>query len=144
MLKWEVFEELCSCWPVMADLFATSANHYCSLYFSPFHSLQALGTDAFLHSRDNLLMYTFPPQVIRKLRSSSGVLMTLVAPYWPQRLWFPDLLDLAVDRPIALPHCPDLLRQPHFHRRHLGIHRLSLHAWRLSSDLPELQVSPRV
>ena len=67
--------------------------------------------------------------------------MTLIALHWPQRPRFPDLLDLAVDRLIALSHCPDLLRQPHFHRRHLGIRRLSLHAWRLSSDLPGLQDS---
>ena len=30
----------------------------------------------------------------------------------------------------------DLLRQPHFHRFHLGVSRLCLHAWRLSSDSP--------
>ena len=69
--------------------------------------------------------------------------MTLVAPYWSQRPWFPDLLDLAVDRLVALPICPDLLRQPHFHRRHLGIRRLSLHAWRHSSDLSGLRDSPQ-
>ena len=106
------------------------------LFISPFHDPQALGTDAFLHSWDGLLVYAFPrwaliPQVLKKLHSSSGVLMTLITPYWPQGPWFPDLLDLMVDRPVALPSCPDLRRQPHFHRRHLGIHRLSLHAWRL-------------
>ena len=100
-----------------------------------FHDLQALGTDAFLHSWDSLLAYGFPPwalipQVLRKLCSSFGVLMTLIAPYWPQRPWFPDL-NLVVDSPVALPSCPNLLNQPHFHRRHLGIHRLSFHTWRL-------------
>ena len=64
-------------------------------------------------------MYTFPPWsriplVLRKLRSSSGVLMTLVAPFWPQRLWFPDLLDLVVDGSISLPVCRVLLRSPLF------------------------------
>ena len=142
----EVFNDLQRRWPVMMDLFVTSANRCCSLYFSPFHDPQALGTDALLHSWDHLLVYAFPPwglipQVNCKLRSLSGDLMTLIAPYWPQRPWFPDLLDLAVDRPIALPHCPDLLRHPHFHRRHLRVRRLSLHVWRLSSALPELQAS---
>ena len=140
-LKMEVFEKLCYHWPVTVNLFVTSANRRCSLYFSPFRDPQALGTDAMLHSWDHLQVYAFPPwalipQVLRKLRSSPGVLMTLITPYWPQRPWFPDLPDL------ALPHCPDLLRQPHFHRRHLGVRRLSLHAWRLSSDLPELQDFP--
>ena len=69
--------------------------------------------------------------------SSSGVLMTLIALLWPQRPWYPELLELVVDCPVQLPLPHDLLRQPHFHRLHLGISRLSLHAWRLSSDLPD-------
>ena len=86
-------------------------------------------------------MFAFPPwslipQVLKKLRSSSGVLMTLAAPWWPQRPLFPELLDLMIDSPVHLPQSRDLLRQPHFHRHHLGISRLSLHAWRLSNDLP--------
>ena len=97
MLKMEVFDELRCRWPVIVDLFAISANPCCSLYFSPFRSPQALGTDAFLHSWDHLLVYAFPPwalnlQVLQKLCSSSGILITLITPYWPQRPWFPDLL----------------------------------------------------
>ena len=131
-LKLEVFQSLGRRWPVLVDLFATSTNHCCSLYFSPFHNPQALRTDSFLHSWDNLLVYAFlpwalVPQVLKKLHSSS-VVLTLIAPYWPQRPWFPDLLDMMVDSTVALLSCPDLFRQPHFHRRHLGIHRLSLHA----------------
>ena len=79
--------------------------------------------------------------VLKKLHSLSGVLMTLIAPYWPKWPWFPDLLDLVVDNPLALPTCPDLVRLPHFHQRHLRIHMLSLHAWRLSSALSGLKVS---
>ena len=48
------------------------------------------------------------------------------------------------DGPVALPQSRDLLRQPHFHQFHLGVSRLSLHAWRLSSDLPEPGDSPSV
>ena len=147
-LKMEVFKELCKRWLVMIDLFATSLNHGCSLYFLPFHDPRALGTDALLQNWDGHQMYAFPPWsmiplLLKKLRLSSGVLMTLVAPFWPQRPWFPKLLDLVVDGPVQLPLSPDLLRQPHFHCRHLGISRLSLHAWRLSSDSPRLKVSHR-
>ena len=78
--------------------------------------------------------YAFPPWsliplVLKKLRLSCGVLMTLITPLWPQRPWYSDLLDLVVDGPVLLLESPDLLRQPHFHCHHLGIHRLSLHAW---------------
>ena len=122
-------------------------NHSCSLDFSPYHIHNDMGTDALLQNWDGWQAYAFPPwslipAVLKKLRSSSGVLLTIIAPYWPQRLWFPDLLDLVVDGPVALPQSRDLLRQPHFHRFHLGVSRLSLHAWRLSSDSPVLVDSP--
>ena len=146
-LKIEVFQELRKRWPVSIDLFATSLNHRCSLYFSPFHDRSAVATDALLQDWNGWLAYAFPPwalipAVLKKLRSSSGVLLTLIAPYWPQRPWFPELLDLVVDGPVTLPLSRDLLRQPHFHRFHLGVSSLSLHAWRLSSDLPSLRGSP--
>ena len=81
-LKWEVFRELNNKWPVMIDLFATSLNHHCSLYFSSFRDPSAIGTDALLQNWDGYQVYAFPPWsmiplVLKKLRSSSGVLMTL-------------------------------------------------------------------
>ena len=148
-LQQEVFRDLCRRWSVSIDLFATSQNHRCSIYFSPYHDHNAMGTDALLQNWNGWQAYAFPPwslipAVLRKLRSSSGVLLTIVAPYWPQRPWFPDLLDLVVDGPVALPQFRDLLRQPHFHRFHLGMSRLCLHAWRLSSDSPAQVDSPGV
>ena len=53
-------------------------------------------------------------------------------------------MDLVVDGPVALPQSRDLLRQPHFHWFHLGVSRLCLHAWRLSSDSPMQVDSPGV
>ena len=146
-LKQEVFRDLCKRWPVSIDLFATSQNHRCSIYFSPYHDRNALGTDALLQNWNGWQAYASPPwslipAVLKKLRSSSGVLLTIIAPYWPQRPWFPDLLDLVVDGPVALPQSRDLLRQPHFHWFQLGVSRLSLHAWRLSSDSPVPMDSP--
>ena len=86
------------------------------------------------------------------VHSSSGVgeasgghrtLLTLVAPYWPQRPWFVDLLQLSVAPPVALPARLDLLFQPRSRWCYPSLHRLALHAWRLSSDSPERLVSPR-
>ena len=148
-LKQEVFRDLCRRWPVSIDLFSTSQNHRCSIYFSPYHAHNALGMNALLQNWNGWQAYAFPPwslilAVLKKLRSSSGVLLTIVAPYWPQRPWFPDLLDLVVNGPVALPRSRDLLRQPHFHRFHLGVSRLCLHAWRLSSVSPAQVDSPGV
>ena len=146
-LEAEVFQDLRKRWPGSIDLFATSLNRQCSLYFLPFHDPNALATDALLQSWNGWLAYAFPPwslipTVLRKLQSSSGVLLAIIAPYWPQRLWFPELLDLVVDGPVAVPLSRDLLRQPHFLQFHLGVSGLSLHAWRLSSDPPKPRASP--
>ena len=85
--------------------------------------------------------YAFPPitiikRVLLKLRASHNCDLTLIAPSWPQREWFPDLLELLSDIPIELPKHRDLLRQPHFHRFHENLPVLCLTAWRLSSNSP--------
>ena len=144
-LNMDVFRSLMRQWPVMIDLFATSDNHRCSIYFSPYRDPLSVGTDKLLQSWDGLLAYAFPPwsilpQVLAKLRVSHRTLLTLIAPYWPQRPWFVVLLQLSV----ALSARPDLLFQPRSRRRYPGLHRLALHAWRLSSDSPERLVSPRL
>ena len=129
------------------DLFATSLNRQCSIYFSPFRDPNALATDALLQNWNGWQAYAFPPwslipAVLKKLQLSSGILLTIVTPYWPQRPWFPDLLNLVVDVLVALPLSRDLLRQPHFHRHHQGMSGLALHAWRLSSDSLRPGASP--
>ena len=129
----QVFRDLCRRWPVSIGLFATSQNHSCSLYFSPYHNHNAMGTDALLRYWNGWQAYAFPTWSLiqaglKKLRSPSGVLLTIVAPYWPQRPWFPDLLNLLVDGPVALPQSSDLLRQLHF-LRFQAVSRLCLHAW---------------
>ena len=111
------------------------------MYFSPASDSRAAGTDALLQLWDDLQAYAFPPiaiirRVLVKLRSSRNCELTLIAPFWPQREWFPDLLELLSDVPITLSGRKDLLRQPHFHRFHQNLPMLQLTAWRLSSDSP--------
>ena len=142
----EVFQSLSRLWPVQIDLFATSANRQCSVYFSPFRDPMAAGTDAFLQSWDGLQAYAFPPwsvipRVLAKLRMSQGTELTLLAPYWPQRAWFPDLLRLSLAPPVALPLCQDLLGLHRSYCLYQGLHRLRPHAWRLSGASRELQDS---
>ena len=144
-----VFRSLRCQWPVMIDLCATSDNHRCSIYFSPYRDPLSAGMDALLQSWDGLLAYAFPPwsilpQVLAKLRVSHRTLLTLIAQYWPQRPWFVDLLQLSVAPPVTLSARPDLLFQPRSRRRYPGLHRLALHAWRLSSGSPGRLVSPRL
>ena len=80
-LKQEVFRDLCRRWPVSIGLFAMSQNHRCSLYFSPYHNHNAMGTDALLRNWNGWQAYAFPPWSLlpaglKKLRSSFGVLLT--------------------------------------------------------------------
>ena len=139
-LNLTVFQSLRRLWPVQIDLFATSANHRCSIYFSPFRDPMSAGTDAFLQSWDGLQAYEFPPvaiipRVLAKLRASTGTELTLVAPHWAQRPWVSDLLQLSLAPPVILPSRPDLLRLPRSRHLYLDLRRLRLPAWRLYSDL---------
>ena len=147
-LNMDVFLSLRRLWPVQIDLFATSDNRRCSIYFSPLHDTMSAGTDALLQSWDGLQAYAFPPvplipRVLAKLRASSGTELTLVAPHWAQRLWFADLLQLSLAPPVVLPSRRDLLRLPRSRHLYPDLHRLRLHAWRLSSALPMRLVSPQ-
>ena len=125
---------------------ASSDRSVCNLpdseapvYFSPASNPRAAGTDALLQPWDDLQAYAFPPiaiirRVLLKLRSSKNCELTLIAPFWPQREWFPDLLELLSDVPITLLGRKDLLSI--FHQFHLNLPMLQLTAWRLSSDSP--------
>ncbi|KAH3865913.1 hypothetical protein DPMN_028960 [Dreissena polymorpha] len=50
------------------------------------------------------------PQILAKLRVSLCSII-LIAPWWPRRSWFNDLLSLLYDYPRTLPHRLDLLSQ---------------------------------
>ena len=81
------------------DLFATCLNAKLPLYCSLVPGPQAIFEDAFRHPWDDLDLYAFPPfalvsRVIAGVQQSSRVAMTLVAPLWPEKEWFADLLLL--------------------------------------------------
>ena len=133
-LHQQVVQDLLHQWPAIIDLFATSLTARLPVFFAPVWEPKATGVDAFLQPWDSLQAYAFPPiaiirRVLLKLRASHYCDLTLIAPFWPQREWFPDLLELLSDIPIELPKRQDLLRQPHFHRFHENLPMLRLTAW---------------
>ena len=116
------------------DLFATCLNAKLPLYCSLVPDPQAVFEDAFRHPWDDLDLSAFPPfalvgRVIARVQQSSRVAMTLVAPLWPEKEWFADLLLLLTQPPLVLPCWDRLLRQPHCNLFHQGAHALNLHAW---------------
>lgn len=124
----------------MVDLFATKFNHRLPLYVSPLPDTAAWGRDALSLNWDLLQAYAFPPfvllpQVLRKVRDSRCHIL-LLAPLWPQRVWFNDLLSLLHDLPRSLPRSPDLLFQRNHGRAKILLHPnpdlLRLHVWPLS------------
>ena len=142
----QAFRELLRHWPSTIDLFATSMNARLPVYFSPIADPQLAGTDAMMQSWDGLQAYAFPRfgllhRVLVKVRQSRGLELTLVAPFWPQHPWFPDLLELLVAVLVFLPQRKDLLRQLHFHRFHQNPPVLRLTVFRISSDPHEASAS---
>lgn len=120
----------------MVDLFATAENTklqiFCSRQFHP----RAHHIDAMSFPWNNLEAYAFPPlcmigQVLRKIRHSRGRVI-LIAPFWPRRPWFGELLQLLMDTPAILPDTPHLLSQRRGTLIHPDIKGLQLVAWKLS------------
>ena len=120
------------------DLFASRLNAKLPLFVSLFPDHRAWALDAFSFSWDRLVAYAFPPfnllpQVLAKVRTSA-VKLILVAPWWPQRAWFSDLIDLLIDQPRSLPPRKDLLSQHGGTLFHPNVPILHLHAYLLSAD----------
>ncbi len=88
------------------DLFASPDTSHCQLFFSL--SEGTLGTDALACSWPRgLRKYAFPPvsllaQTLCKVREDEEQVL-LVAPYWPNRTWFPELMLLATAPPWQIP-----------------------------------------
>ena len=119
------------------DLMATQLNNQLPVYISPVPDPQAFGIDAMSLSWRGMDAYVFPPwdmiqEVLIKLQSETCIL-TAILPRWPNRSWFPLLLECLVDFPRRLPIQRDLISMPHNGLCHGAIHSLDLHACRLSS-----------
>jgi len=121
----------------LVDLFATRHNHRLPLYVSPVYDPAAWAIDALSFAWDQLDSYAYPPpilipQILGKIRVSSCRIL-LIAPWWPRRSWFNDLLSLLYDYPRNLPHRSDLLSQSG--RLHADPKMFHLHVWPLSGNL---------
>ena len=114
------------------DLFATRLNNRLPLYVSPIPDQQALSIDALTMDWNRIHAYAFPPfhlipAVINKVLSSQCKIV-LIAPLWPDRPWFPELLRLLVSPPVSLPVTPKLLTQLKGRITHQNPGHLQLHA----------------
>jgi len=74
-----------------------------------------LGLDAMVQEWPRSPLYAFPPiallpGVLERIRQE-GVSVLLVAPRWPTRVWFADLISLLEGPPLEIPVRRDLLSQ---------------------------------
>ncbi len=121
------------------DMFASPESSHCQLYFSLTEG--PLCTDALAHSWPRALRkYAFPPvsllaQTLCKLREDEEQVL-LVAPHWPTRTWFPELISLATAPPWHIPLRKDILSQGLGTIWHMVYHR---QWWRPSFRLELLQ-----
>ncbi len=103
-----------------------------------FYSLPegTLGTDALAHSWPRgLRKYAFSPvsllaQTLCKVREEEEQIL-LVAPYWPTRTWFPELMLLVTAPPWQIPLRKDLLTQRRGTLWHPRPDLWELHVWSL-------------
>ena len=120
-----------------ADLFASRENTHCVLWFSLTDRGGPLGLDALSEEWPEGLLFAFPPlplipQVLHRVRLGCYRVL-LIAPRWPGRHWFPDLLRLVHGSPWPLPVRKDLLSQARGQIWHPKPATLQLWAWPLLS-----------
>ena len=99
----------------MVDLFATALNRKVPVYCSRVPDPLALRAAALQLPWVEGLYYMFPPPLsltlpsLCKIRREEAEVIAIL-PWWPNRGWFPLILDLLVDLPMLLPRREDLLR----------------------------------
>ena len=128
----------------MIDLFASEANRKVEMFCSWIPSQIAWAIDALSVPWQNMDAYAFPPislipkvlQHMKKFRCQ----LILIAPQWPRRHWYTDLLQMLVAAPKRLPMMEDLLYQPKTMIVHPNPQVFNLVAWPLSTDLSKIKV----
>ena len=130
------------------DLFASNVTAQLGLYFTlDSHDSRAHGVDALAHLWDFQTMYAFPPPaliltVLQKYRRSSGRLL-LVAPFWPDAHWLPEVRSLLYREPWRLRFRESLVINRTTGYPLLSLNRLRLTLWPLSRPSSPVQESQR-
>ena len=135
-LSSQIFKQIPKLWESsQVDLFATSLNKKLPLYVPPIPDSQAWAVDALNIPWENLVAYaSLPtallPKVVKKLQSHTCRII-LIAPGWPTKPWFWDLVEMSLDIPRQLPPILTLLKQPLNNHYHANPISLNLHIWYL-------------
>ena len=109
---------------------------------------QAWAVDALSLSWEDLDPYAFPPaailgKVVEKLQDYPCNRIILIAPGWPNMLWFWDLVAMSSQIPLCLPSIHNLVSQPFIQVLHRNLSNLNLHAWLLEPQQSRSKASLR-
>ena len=131
--------------PLQVDLFASALNARLPRYCSRVQDPAAWRIDAFSFQWKGFRGYAFPPislipRILRKIREDQARVV-LIAPWWPRRNWFPELVGLLAGLPWTLPRRPDLIAQPISQTLHPRLSALHLTVWPLSGEPAPRRVS---
>ena len=143
-LEWQISEQIFKAittkWGEPSiDLFATRTNCKIDVFCSWRKDPMAAFIDAFsLDWSKFALLYMFPPfsvigKCLQKISQDNGEAI-LIAPFWPQQVWFPNLLRLLSDHPIILPSTEKILSLAHSDAKHPLSPKLKLIACRVSGN----------
>ena len=125
--------------PFSIDMFASRTNAQLLLYCSWKPDPAAVTVDGLSISWKGHHPYMFPPFVLiprclSKLHEEK-VTATLIAPVWPNQIWFPQLLRNLIDLPILLPPTQDIVTNPEGLTHPMAMKgHLPLAAWPVSGD----------
>ena len=130
------------------DLFASAETTQTRVYFSlDRQDLGAAGIDVFSQHWDHGMMYAFPPPsliltVLQKYRRSKGKLL-LIAPFWPDAHWLPEVISLLYREPRKLRYRQALVINQTTGLPLPSLNRLRLTVWPLSRPSSPVQAHQR-
>ena len=123
----------------LIDLFASAENHQTQTFCSRIPHPEALALDAPSISWEKMFGYAYPsicliPKVLQHI-SQFQCQIILIAPRWPRRHWYTQLLQPLVACPRKLRHTADSLLQHKALIHHPNPEVFSLHAWLLLTEM---------
>ena len=133
-----VFKRVDRRWgPHTVDLFASRLNRQLKRYVSWKPDPQCIAVDGLKFQLNKENSWCFPPEALvgkllqKVVREQATI--TLVAPLWPSKSWWPELQALRIDRPIILEPREDLLRTTGLNT-FSGFQHNRLAIWRISGS----------
>ena len=123
--------------PHTVDLFANRLNRQVRRYVSWRPDPFSVANDGLTFPLTGENAWCFPPEALiqrllaKLIREQATV--TLVAPLWPSKPWWPELQALRIDRPIILPPGSQSLKTVGLNK-YSGFQHLNLALWRISGS----------